>query len=161
MCTVASSSNADGLRRRSHQNLAHASVQQGHSTQRSHHGVGQGERRTPGPAWSAFLSALNKCNHFAFINTPFVHVFATSCPDLLTSSHSRLPGSPPQVAPRARGRPAVLGSVGFKDSERAAQQTADRSAEGSADPPMVSQLPNPLPNPYRPLCRPPLPTPSN
>ena len=42
---------------------------------------------------SAFLSALNVIKWF-LINTPFEHVYVTgSQPDLLTSSHSRLPGA--------------------------------------------------------------------
>ena len=42
---------------------------------------------------SVFLSALNVIK-WSLINTPFEHVYVTgSQPDLLTSSHSRLPGA--------------------------------------------------------------------
>ena len=53
------------------------------------------------------------------INTPFEHVYVTrSQPDLLTFSHSRLPGSSPQVTSRpVAGPPSLLSCGGGEGSD--------------------------------------------
>jgi hypothetical protein len=63
--------------------------------------------------FSAFLSALETPYKWSLINSPFVHVYVTRCPDLLTSSHSRSP----QVTSRPVGPPSLLSCGGGKGSD--------------------------------------------